>query len=236
MKNISWGRRILVALKLNTTRIAKLIRERVVPLVKLIYSVVRPTLFRVYRVNKKISNIPKSDIDQELPGWQVTLRTVNYTERELAVNTLYSLFESDQNRIRSVESKARGVMQTAALVLAGDAVALNLALREEISSLVWWIISPVLVSVFYLFTALWASLSVEKPGELHVLDPDDVLPAELAVSKLATSIELNRRGSIARTNLTESAIFDVARALFFAFMALLVAVLYRIGIVQTIIN
>lgn len=235
MKNISWGRRILVALKLNITRIAKLIWEHVVPLVKLIYSVIRPTLFRVYRVNKKIS-IPKPDSDQELPDWQGTLRNVNYTERELAVNTLFALFESDQNRIRSVESKARGVMQTAALVLAGDAVALNLAIREEISALVWWVISPVLVSVLYLFTALWASLSVEKPGELHVLDPDDVIPAELAVSKLATSIELNRRGSIARTNLTESAIFDVARAFFFAFMALLVAVLYRIGIVQTIIN
>lgn len=230
MSNIDWGRRVLIAARLNIIRFARLTWKYFIPFAKLsmgyvgrflisICNVVRPTLFHALCANRKISNYLKSS-DLELSDWQAKLRDTNYKEREYAVNTLFSLFDSDQNRIRSVEHKARGVMQTAGLVFTGDAIVINLALREETPS---WIIWLVAASGVYLLTALVASLYVEKPTRLHVLDPDNVLPVELAGSELVTSIELNRRGSIARTNLTESAIFDVARALFLAFIALLVA-------------
>ena len=62
------------------------------------------------------------------------------------------------------------------------------------------------------------------PGARHVLDPGDVLPSERAGAALASAIRLNRAASIPRTNLTESAIFDVARALVVAAAAVVVTV------------
>ena len=235
MNSTSWLKRTLIATKLITTPFLKFIQRLAPPSKRCIlliitwdyrkvYRIIMPTLFRALWANKKIAKVPRLDTDQEVSDWQAKLRNCTYEEREYAVNTLFSLFESDQNRIRGVESKARGVMQTAGLVLAGDAVALNLALREETSrsALVIWLVA---VSGVYLLTALVASLYVEKPGRRYVLDTDNVLPPEIAGSELAIATKLNRSGSIARTNLTESAIFDVARALVIAALALVTALL-----------
>ena len=232
MNSTGWLKRVLIATKLTTTRLLKLIQRLVPPFKRYILDsifqscrIIRPTLFLVLRANNTIAKLPKLDADQEATKWQAKLYNCTYKEREYAVNTLFSLFESDQNRTRGVESKARGVMQTAGLVIfAGDAVVLNLALREE-SSWPAVVIGLIAVSGVYLLAALVASHYVEKPGQRHVLNPDNVLPLELAGSELAVAIKLNRRDSIARTNLTESAIFDVARALVTVALALVTALL-----------
>ena len=241
MNGTGWIERVIIAANRTKTYFIMLIqRWLVTPFKKYIFPlgtwawhiirtigrIIRPTLFRAHRANKKIAEIPRLDTDQEATEWQEKLHDCTYEQREYAVNTLVSLFESDQNRIRGVESKARGVIQTAglvfAIVFAGDAVALNLALREESlrSALVFVLVAA---SGVYLLAALVASLYVEKPRQHHVLDPDDVLPPELAGSKLAIATKLNRSGSITRTNLAESAIFDAARALVTAALALFTA-------------
>ena len=67
------------------------------------------------------------------------------------------------------------MLQSASLVFAGDAVALNLAFREEAAraTLAIWL---VVVSAVYLGTALGATLYVDKLGPRHVLSLEDVLP------------------------------------------------------------
>ena len=116
------------------------------------------------------------------------------------------------------------MLQSASLVFAGDAVALNLAFREEAAraTLAIWL---VVVSAVYLGTALGATLYVDKLGPRHVLSLEDVLPADRAGSRLVGAIKLNQSSSLARTNLTESAIFDVARSLVTAAVALGAALL-----------
>ena len=128
------------------------------------------------------------EIDSEEKTWRERLQACPAEERGLAVSTLLSVFESDQNRIRGVESKARGVLQSASLVFAGDAVALNLALREEASraTLAIWLVA---VSAVYLGTALGAALYVDKPGPRHVLSLEDVLPPDRAGSRLVGAIK-----------------------------------------------
>ena len=185
---------------------------------------VRPTLIRALWANWKIHRGPVCDIDSEERTWRDRLQACPAEERGLAVSTLLSVFESDQNRIRGVESKARGVLQSASLVFAGDAVALNVAFREEAAraTLAIWL---VVVSAVYLGTALGATLYVDKLGPRHVLSLEDVLPADRAGSRLVGAIKLNQSSSLARTNLTESAIFDVARSLVTAAAALGAALL-----------
>lgn len=188
-----------------------------------IWKLVRPTLIRAWWANRKLSQDTMTQPDGDESSWQETLRAYLLEQRELAVTTLLSIFESDQDRIRGVESKARGVLQTASLVFAGDAVALNLAVeRGSRPVIVVWL---VVLSGLYLVAAIGATLYVDKPGERHVLSPDDVLPTERAGATLAVATTLNRSASISRTNLTESAIFDVARALVVAAVAVVVAVI-----------
>lgn len=183
------------------------------------YRLVRPTLIPAWHANRKLSKQTTRDPGGDSTKWYETLRTCPVEQREFAVATLLSTFESDQNRIRGVESKARGVLQTAGLVFAGDAVAINLAVtdRGPNSTIVFWLVT---ISGLYLAAAIWAALYVDKPGERQVLDLKDILPPERAGAALAMATDLNRAMSISRTNLTESAIFDVARALVVAAAAL----------------
>ena len=183
------------------------------------YKLARPTLLPAWRANQKLSNETTRHPDNDSMNWYEKLQACPDDERELVLATLLSTYESDQSRIRGVESKARGVLQTAGLVFAGDAVAINLAVtdRGPHSTTVFWLVA---VSSMYLAAAIWAALYVDKPGERHVLDLKDILPPERAGAALAVATKLNRTASISRTNLTESAIFDAARALVMAAAAL----------------
>ena len=192
----------------------------------LIWRSLRPTICPALRANwkmtKSIDNL-LATYDTDEKKWREILGTCPREERDIVVTSLLALFESDRSRERGIESKARGVVQTAGLVFAGIAVALNLTLRQWVST------SPIvvvllMVSAFYLFTAVGAALYVEKPGERKVLSPEDTLSPEQTGATLAVATILNRTASISRTNLTESAIFDVARSLVAATVALLITV------------
>ena len=224
-------RRAIDASKQVSVAVGRMVWNRVVcPVVLVvrwllsrIWRLIRPTLIRAWWANRKLSQDTTTPPDGDQSRWQETLRAYPAEQRELAVTTLLSIFESDQDRIRGVESKARGVLQTASLVFAGDAVALNLAVERgfRLVIVVWLVV----VSGLYLVAAIGAALYVDKPGERHVLSPDDVLPSERAGATLAVATALNRSASISRTNLTESAIFDVARALVVAAAAVVVGVI-----------
>ncbi len=189
-----------------------------------VWRIVRPTLIPAWRANRKLGEGETHHLGSDRSNWYDKLQACPPEERELAVATLLSVFESDQDRIRGVESKARGVLQTAGLVFAGDAVAINLAVTQHgaYSTIVFYLVG---VSSLYLAAAIWAALCVDKPGQRHVLDLEDVTPPARAGSALAVATSRNRIASISRTNLTESAIFDAARALVWAAAALVATVL-----------
>lgn len=62
--------------------------------------------------------------NSDVENWQKNLRSLSQEESELVLVNLLSVFESDQNRIRAICSKARGILQTGDLVFAGNAVAI----------------------------------------------------------------------------------------------------------------
>lgn len=192
-------------------------------LVRCIWITVRPSLFRALWVNRRIRKIPEHIAEREEANWRRRLRASTREDQELAVSILLTGYESDQNRIRGIESKALGVLQSAGIVFAGDVAALTLATRENAShaQLAIWL---VVASWVYLVAALGASLFVAKPGQRFVFSNADLLPADLAGARLAIASRLNQAASIARSNLTESAIFDAARAFATAAAALVLAV------------
>ncbi len=156
--------------------------------------------------------------------WRTKLQSYDPEKRGLTLTTLLAVFESDQNRMRGIEVKARGVLQCAGLVFTGSAVTLTLAFRNGTSpspATIWFLGS----SAIYLVCAVWAALYVDTPSVRRFLSVDDVLQPVRAGATLAVITRLNRAASIARTNLTESAIFDVARALVTAAVALVLTVL-----------
>ena len=187
------------------------------------WRIVRPTLFEIYSANRRISKVSELDVDSEEADWHTKLQDLMPDERALTVSTLWSVYESDQNRIRGIESKALGVLQIASLVFAGDVAALTLALRQGAwhPKLAIWLVA---VSCVYLGMALVASVSVAKPCPRYMLKPADVLPPELVGARLAMATLLNEPTSIARSNLTTSAIFDVLRALIAVAAALVAAI------------
>lgn len=192
-------------------------------LVRCVWITARPSLFRALWVNRRIPKIPEHIAEREEADWRRRLRASTREDQELAVNILLTGHESDQNRIRGIESKALGVLQSAGIVFAGDVAALTLATRENAShaQLAIWL---VVASWAYLVAALGASLFVAKPGQRFVFSNADLLPPDLAGARLAIASRLNQAASIARSNLTESAIFDAARAFATAAVALVLAI------------
>ena len=195
-------------------------------LVRCVWITVRPSLFRALWVNRQIRKIPEHIAEREEADWRRRLRASTREDQELAVNILLTCYESDQNRIRGIESKALGVLQSAGIVFAGDVAALTLATHENTSH-AQLAISLVFASWAYLVAALVASLLVAKPGQRIVFNNADLLPPDLAGAKLAIASRLNQAASITRSNLTESAIFDSARAFAIAAVALVLAILTR---------
>ena len=193
-------------------------------LIMSIWRAVRPTIFSAWWKNRKVPSKSEHQIDGEQEAWHEKLQGYPLEQRFFAVSTLFSIYESDQNRIRGLESKARGVLQSAALALATNAAALNLALRPD-TRYTWWAIGFAIGSGVYLTAAVVATLRVEKPSPRHVLFPEDTLPAERAGATLATATDLNQTASIAKANLTVSAMFDVSRAMLAAAGALVASVL-----------
>jgi len=186
-----------------------------------VWRILRPTLIRALCANRQIPDIATRQRDE---GTNDREELQNYTPEELAlaVNTLFSVYESDQSRVRGIESKAFGALQIAGLVFAGSAFTLRIILDDRTPSpTAIWLVA---MSGLYLFASLAAELNVTKLRQNRVLDTEDVLPIEVAYSNLAEYIHLNRRASIKLGNLTESAIFDARRALFFTAAGLVVAI------------
>lgn len=183
----------------------------------------RPTLIPAVLANPRVREDAPEELEVCERQWRERLENRPIEERASLAHMLHAVFESDQGRIRGLESKARGVPQTAALVLAGNAVTLILAP----SSGIWRILVVVLVvaSLMYGAAAVGAALYADKPRRRHLIRPEDVLPLERAGAALVRATRANRAGSIRQSNLTESAIHDVARALVATGIALLTSVL-----------
>ena len=190
-----------------------------------IWHVITPTVCRALLENRRYSRVPGPDADIEQADYREKLQDCTPEEVTYAASTLFSIYESDRNRVRGIEAKALGSLQIGSLVFAGDAAALNLALSEGAAPTTW-VVGFVVASGVYLLASLGAALYVTKPGAIHVLGTDEVLPPETAASTLAIATRLNQHTSIKLTNLTESAIFDVARAFLAAAVALTGAVVF----------
>ena len=188
-----------------------------------IWRLIRPTLIPAMLANQRVRQDTPEELDACERQWYERLASQPAEARSSLTHLLYALFESDQDRIRGLESKARGVPQTAALVLAGNPVTLILAPSSGIWPLL--VIVLVIVSLVYGAAAVGAALYADKPRRRHLIRPEDVLPLEQAGAALVRATRANRAGSIRQSNLAESAIHDVARALVTTGVALLTAVL-----------
>ena len=233
---LSWGRRVFNSLRSTVAFDAKTagrqvaylaacLSNLVLWLVSGIWYVITPTVSRALLANRRYSRLPAPDADSEQAGYRKKLRDCTTEEVTHAASTLFSIYESDRNRVRGIEAKALGSLQIGSLVFAGDAAALNLALREGASHPTW-VIGFVVASGAYLIASLGAALYVTKPRATHVLSIDEVLPPEVAASTLAVATKLNQHASVKMSNLTESAIFDVGRAFLAAAIALTGAVVF----------
>ena len=130
-----------------------------------VWRILRPTLIRALCANRQI---PDSSAAQSGEGTdQEELRDCTPEELALAVNTLLSVYESDQRRVRSIESKAFRALQVAGLVFAGSAITLRITLTEGApdSPTAFWL---VVVSGLYLFASLVAELNVTKLRQTRV--------------------------------------------------------------------
>ena len=188
-----------------------------------VWRILRPTLIRALCANRQIPDTLCAQSDE---GTDDQEELQNYTPEELAlaVNILFSVYESDLNRVRGIESKAFGSLQIASLVFAGSAFTLSIILTNgsPSSPTAFWL---VVLSGLYLSTSLTAELTVTKLRQSQVLDTEEVLPIEVTYSNLAKYIHRNRHASIKLSNLTESAIFDARRALLLTAAGLIVAIL-----------
>ena len=122
-----------------------------------------------------------------------------------------------------MESKAIGVLQIAGLIFAGDVAALTLALRQN-ASYTTFVLIFLLLSVMYLVSVLVASSVVMTPKPRHVLGVDEVLPPDLAATKLIMYMKLNARASTVVNNLTTASVSDAVRAFVVTVVALIAAV------------
>lgn len=174
------------------------------------WRLIRPTLIPALRANPRVPQDTTEQLEAGEEQWHKRLKKQSAEERAAIVHLLYAVFETDQDRVRGLESKARGVAQTAALVLAGNAVTLVLAPSRGIWRVV--VVLLVIASLVYGAAAVGAALYADKPRRRHLLGAEDVLPLERAGAALVRATRANRAASIQQSNLTESAIHDVARA------------------------
>lgn len=193
--------------------------------VRYLARIVRPTLIYVLVINTRMSKVSLEEDDCDEKKWHKRLIKYDTKTREMMVEILLSIYESDQSRVLGIESKARGVMTAASLVLVVNIAVLNYSIRENLHYIVLVLIG---LSFVYLVTALLASFRVEKTSPRWILGVDEVFSQEIAVYKLAEYIEKNRYYETARTNLTESAIFDIARAFVVAILAIILALIFSI--------
>ena len=193
--------------------------------VRYLARIIRPTLIHVRVINNRMSKVSLEEDGREEKKWHKVL--INYDTRthKMMIEILLSIYESDQSRVLGIESKARGVMTAASLVLVVNIAVINYSIRENLHYIVLILIG---LSFVYLVTALLASFRVEKTSPRWVLGVDEVFSPEIAIYKLAEYIEKNRYYETARTNLAESAIFDIARAFVVAILAIILALIFSI--------
>lgn len=197
------------------SRIAKLR-----PVVHTIWRIARPTLLPALLTNRKV---PEDTSADEEEAWRERLTECSPNDLTSALSTLLVLYESDQNRIRGMESKAIGVLQIAGLIFAGDVAALTLAFRQN-ASYTTFVVIFLLLSIMYLVSVLIASSIVMTPKPRHVLGVDEVLPPDLAATRLIMSMKLNARASTMINNLTSASVSDAVRAFVVTVVALIAAV------------
>lgn len=190
------------------------------PIVHPVWRIARPTLLPALLANRKM---PEDTSAGKEEAWRDRLRECGPNDLTSALNTLLVMHESDQNRIRGIESKAMGVLQIAGLIFAGDVAALTLALRHN-SSYTTFVVLLLLLSVMYLVSVLIASSIVMTPKPRHVLSVDEVLPPDLAATKLVMCMQLNARASTVVNNLTSASVSDAVRAFVITVVALVASV------------
>lgn len=193
---------------------------------QLLWGLLRPTYFVARRANRIVKR-GSTEASDTTEAWRENLGNVTKEQRPLAINVLLSIYESDQNRIRGLESKALGVLTivglTAAVDLAG--VALVLTEGDAVSGrlqLIFWLLLG--SSVSYLLFSLLSIYETIIPGERHVVGVESALPPENAGVAAAVATRLNRSAGIVRSNLVDAALRDTARGLLVALGALVIAV------------
>lgn len=190
------------------------------------WRIIRPTLFHVVVINYRMNKISSEEDVSKEKDWHERLVDYDVNTREMVIGILLSTYESDQNRVLGIESKARGVLTAASLVLVVNIAILNYSVIRQTLNYIMFIMIG--FSFVYLVSALWASFRVEKISPRWVLDVSEVLSPEITGYKLAECIERNRYYETARTNLAESAIFDIARAFLAAILTAILVFIFSI--------
>ena len=192
---------------------------------RLLWAVLRPTYFVAQRANKTVKQeSTEGGVTRE--AWRESLGNLTDKQRPLAIDVLLSIYESDQNRIRGLESKALGVLTIVGLTTAVDLAGVALLLTEVDAvsggpQLVFWLLLG--SSVSYLLFSLLSIYETIIPGERHVLDVESALPPENAGAAAAVATRLNRSAGIVRSNLVDAGLRDTARGLLAALGALIAA-------------
>lgn len=191
---------ILLPIGLSMSRVALLLAR-----------VVRPTFVPATLASRKIQPIADWKSQRHLSNWEQIVAPLDGREVDALNSVMLNVAHSDEDRARGMETKAIGMLQVAAILLAGDVGALTIGQRSD-SAYESLVVALTLLSSPYLVLSVMSSLLVLKPSPRVALRPDRVLPLVQIAPYLAVAIRNNERGAVVRSNFVEAAISDAVRA------------------------
>lgn len=203
---------------------ARRIIERFIvrPLV-IIWRALRPTLIHALAINRQITESDETVVRDE-NILRTRLDGCSPDEREHAIRVMLSLYQSDENRVRGIESKAFASIRFIGIISAADLVLLTFALRGDVFRPVI-VVGMLAISLVYISTGLVASVYVARPYNRYVLSPQDILPPKHTAKRLARLRRRNTPLASRRSNLTDSSLFDALRAFIVTLVAIVVALI-----------
>lgn len=197
-----------------------LTRVLVVVLRRCAYRTVRPTLFAVIGVNRRVSRSTPVDYDTRVLFWRGHLGCFRKAHRQRSETTIRSAYDEMRSAFVAVEAKAVGAIQLAAIVGAGIVFMLR-----DAKSLAWYMLALVALSGIYLVTAVISASVILHPRARPHVHVRRAIESAAGVDHMAATVEASAVLRTKATNLLTASYVDLTRSA----AALLLGIAFDVG-------
>ncbi len=180
-----------------------------------LWKTLRPTFIAVYNINRQLSKAVPNQISDEETLWRRKLQERSFQERSIAVTTLLSLHEMDQERVQGIVSKAFGVLTAISFSVAG-------LIALVVANVIGYYAA---IPGFYLLSSAASIFFIIEPSPRYKIDSHSIVPVDLAGAKLAVYLKLNETDGLIKNNYTVASLYDTVRAFVTAIIVILISIL-----------